>query len=290
MEAGQKSDFGVIDLQEADRSPEGMLLRLEDIVGRYASDFAVGIGVPGIVRTKDGHIVQSPNFPSWNDFDLSQRLSLKIRRPVSLENDANAFLRAECTLGAAQGEEHVLGLTLGTGLGGALWTDGHIHHGARGMAGELGHVSFEPKGVQCGCGSRGCIEQYASTQFLARRAQELEIESVKDVPMVRVGRILAEEGRAGDPQALALYKEMGVNLGIAVAGMVNLCDVAMIVTGGGLSGAYDLFGQSFEQTVAARVYRAMAQDLRFEVAKLGREAGAIGAALLAFSDDDDLTP
>lgn len=290
LNEGRREDFGVIELEDVDRSPHGMLARLESIVADHGSDVPVGIGVPGIVRKVDGMIVQSPNFPAWNDFDLAKRLSSAIKRPVALDNDANAFLRAECRLGAGRGEQHVLGITLGTGLGGALWSEGRIQRGARGMAGELGHVPFKPDGVLCGCGSKGCIEQYASTQFLARRARETGHESTVGAAMVRVGRILAEDARAGNDAAMNLYQELGTNLGFAVAGMVNLSDVAMIVTGGGLSGAYDLFGQAFEQTVRERVYGAMAQDLRFQVAKLGREAGAIGAALLALGDDDNLAP
>ena len=289
MSGQDKVYFDIIELEPSDRSTEGMLSVLKKIVDHAGPDHRVGIGVPGIVRLGDGVVVQSPNFPTWENFNLAGQLSEIIQRPVVIDNDANAFLRAECRLGAAAGRQDVLGLTLGTGLGGGFWAKGRIYRGARGMAGELGHVCFQPNGVLCGCGNYGCIEQYASTQFLARRARELGVESVQGVPLVRVGRILADEARAGDAKALQVYREMGANLGISVAGMVNLTDVEMIVTGGGISGAYDLFGGAFEETVRDRVYRAIAEDLEFEVATLGREAGAVGAALLALGDYDNFS-
>lgn len=286
---GEAHDLEIIDLEEKDRSPDGMIQRLTAIVEEMGGKLPIGIGVPGIVRKDGGVVVQSPNFPTWHDFALASRLGDAIGRSVQMDNDANAFLRAECTLGVARGKSHVLGLTLGTGLGGAIWLDGMIYRGARGMAGELGHVPFEPDGASCGCGSRGCIEQYASTQFLSRRAKEIGLSLVAGQPLVRVGRILADAARNGDEDARELFREMGSNLGTAVAGMINLTDVELIVTGGGLSGAYDLFGKNFEAVVRRRIYDAMNQGLSFEVASLKKAAGAVGAALLALGYHDDLT-
>lgn len=285
---GKFEGFNVIDLQELDRSVDGILSRLETLINSEDSDIPVGIGVPGIVRTSDRVVVKSPNFPSWDHLNLAKELEVRIGRRVAIDNDANAFLRAECVLGAGRDHKDVLGLTLGTGLGGGVWFDGKIYRGARGMAGELGHVSFLPEGVPCGCGSVGCIEQYASTQFLARRCLETGYANTRGMPMVRVGRILAEDARAGNEQAQQLYQEMGYNLGVSVAGMVNLMDPSLVITGGGLSAAYDIFGEVFEKTVCSKVYEATAQELSFKVATLGKQAGAVGAALLALSDYDNL--
>jgi len=137
-----------------------------------ASLCGMGIGVPGIIDMKTGMLRESPNLPGWADYPVRDEIERRLATRVILDNDANVAALGEKWLGAAKEVDDVAMLTLGTGVGGGLVLGGRIWHGMTGMAGEFGHITVEPEGVQCNCGNRGCVEQYASASAVVRMARE----------------------------------------------------------------------------------------------------------------------
>ena len=132
----------------------------------------IGVGVPGLIDSESGRLLESPNLPGWNDYDVKGEIERRLGTTVILENDANVAALGELWLGAGRGSESLCMYTLGTGVGGGLVLEGRIWRGWNGMAGELGHCNVEPEGHPCGCGSWGCLEQYASATAVVRMARE----------------------------------------------------------------------------------------------------------------------
>ena len=163
---------------QAEGGPQAVVQRMVEAVRRLQADAssptrhlaAVGFGIPGILDLPVGRVRRSPNLPGWEGFDLRAALSQHLEVPVAIENDANAAALGEVWLGAGRGMQHFLMLTLGTGVGGGIIVAGKILHGASGYAGEPGHTVVEPDGPPCGCGSRGCLEQFVAGPAIARMA------------------------------------------------------------------------------------------------------------------------
>jgi glucokinase len=265
-----------------EQAPQGAVAALAALASTLDPEarLPLGLAVPGAVRAEDGVVTTAANFPQWCGFDIGADLRRATGRAVAVGNDANLFAFAESRLGAARGRRSLLALTLGTGLGGGIVIDGRPYLGDQGLAAEVGHLHFAPDGAACGCGARGCIEQYASTLFLAREAPRRGLaEILAGQPPSATGRLLAEAARSGQRAAQGLFSEMGRNLGLAVGGLLNVLDLQSVLVGGGLSLAYDLFGPSFETTLRGRVFPAIAESLVVGPAELGPRAGAIGAAL-----------
>src|SRR5579872_1863498 len=152
-----------------------MCLAIQSLANKYLDSrklVGIGIGVPGIIEMERGTIRQAPNLPGWGDYPVKHEIEQRLGTTVFLENDANAATLGEKWLGAARDVDAVALLTLGTGVGGGIVIDGRIHHGMSGMAGEIGHMTVYPDGVVCGCGSHGCLEQYASATAIKRMALE----------------------------------------------------------------------------------------------------------------------
>ena len=255
----------------------------------------VGIGVPGIIEMGTGMLRQSPNLPGWEDYPVRQEIERRLASRVILENDANAAALGEKWLGAARNVDDMLMLTLGTGVGGGLVLGGRIWHGARGMAGEPGHINVLRDGHPCGCGSHGCLEQYASATAVVRLAREA-IGSGKAPALAKAeadgklsARAVFELAEQGDRPAQEVYKVAGRALGVALAGLINLLNLPIYVVGGGVSDAWDAFAPAMLDEVEKRsfVYRATApesqapgQKTLIARALLGSDAGLIGAARL----------
>ena len=187
--------------------------------------------------------------------------------PTTLINDARAFGLAELRLGAARGADSMIGLTLGTGIGGVIAIDGRVHLGHDGTGGELGHQTLEPDGPPCGCGNRGCLEAFARADRIAAAC----------------GTATAEEAmaaaRAGDPAAVAGLVIVGRYLGIGIANMIVVVNPDVVVIGGGIAAAFDLLHGPIEAELRERVYTTALDRVRVVPAELGTWAGAIGAAL-----------
>lgn len=232
----------------------------------------VVLGAPGIISTRDGTIVASPNLPGWRDVPLRDRVASAVGLPVILENDANAAAYGEHWRGAGAGCRSMILMTLGTGVGGGLVLGGDLWRGADGMAGEIGHVTVEPGGRTCRCGNAGCLETYASATGI--------VDTYRDLAGIDES-VTAEEvhhrAHEGDANARQSYREAGRFLGIAFADLVNLFNPERIVIGGGVLPAWELFMPAAEQEMRRRAFAAPADRLRFAPAVLGDLAGVTGA-------------
>ncbi len=258
----------------------------------------IGVGVPGLIDSETGRLVESPNLPGWSDYDVQGEIEARLATSVILENDANAAALGELWLGAGRGMESLCMYTLGTGVGGGLILQNKIWRGWNGMAGELGHCNVEPAGHPCGCGSWGCLEQYASANAVRRMASEaLASGAATELCAVSGGnmdsRAVYECAMCGDTEARKIFERVGRALGLAVAAMVNTLNLPLYVIGGGVSSAWDAFAPAMFDEVRKRsfVYAGTtAEDgsgiggrqrsTRIVRAILGGDGGLFGAARL----------
>jgi glucokinase len=255
---------------------------------------SVGISVAGFISSDRSTINATPNISGWNDVNLKKELEALLTIPVVIENDANAAAWGEARYGAGRGIEHLLMVTVGTGIGGGFIHDGALYRGGFGMAAEFGHMRVVPDGHLCGCGRRGCIEQYASGTALLRHAREA-IAATPDLARSLLergdgsitgltGKHLTEAARTGDPVALAAFNTTGEWLGAAIASYCSLFDPQMVIIGGGVVDAGEILlapaRESYERLLPFSGKRPFAQIIP---ATLGNDAGLIGAADLALN-------
>ena len=269
---------------EAAETPVSTVREVEDaitetvtaLVGRHGRS-TVGVGAAGFVDARGERIRFAPHLP-WRDEPLSAMLGARLAEhlvgDVLVDNDANGALWAEARFGVAREASHVVMLTLGTGIGGALLLGGTLHRGLNGMAGEFGHMQVVPDGLPCECGGSGCWEQYCSGRALARAAAAAGSNLS--------GPELTLAAQAGDPAALAAYEEVGWWLGVGAANVVAGFDPELVVVGGGVSAAGDLLlepaQRALSETLVGGGHR-VEPDL--VAAELGPLAGVIGVADLA---------
>ena len=246
---------------------------------------AIAAAVPGTVNVAKGIVLKAPNLSVLNGFCLSEALENKINLSCLLENDANAAAIGENWLGASKGFANSICVTLGTGVGGGIIVDGKILRGIDGTAGEIGHICVEPFGVWCGCGSRGCLEQYSSATAVLRLTRELGKQYPKS-ELTRKNLLTSLEiykaGKSGDKLALEVFRQKGFYLGIALAGLINVLNPEVIVIGGGAAAGWDLFVPQMIEQIRTRAYREPAERAKIIPAQLGDDAGVLGAARLAF--------
>ena len=256
----------------APEGPDAVIGRIGDL-GRAALDrwpaiASVGIGIPGLYDPVAGSVRFLVNMPGeWSGRAVAGPVEAVLGVPVSLINDARAFGLAELRLGAGRGAASLVGLTLGTGVGGVIAIDGRVHLGHDGTAGEVGHQTIDPDGPMCGCGNRGCLEAFVRADQIAAVC----------------GTATAEEAftraRAGEPRATAGIAEVGRYLGIGIANMVTAITPDKIVIGGGVSAAADLLLGAVEAELRRRVRTTSLDGVDIVTAELGTWAGAIGAAI-----------
>lgn len=267
-------------------------------LGSGDSPAAVGIGAAGFVSADGSTVVFAPHL-SWRNEPLRDSLRARLGLPVHVENDANAACWAEWRYGVAHGESHVVMITLGTGIGGALLENGALRRGKFGIAGEYGHMQVVPDGRRCECGNRGCWEQYASGNALVREAAGMiEAQSPVAVDLAErlagvggslTGPLITEAAKDGDPTAVELLAEIGHWLGVGLADLAAAVDPGLFVIGGGVSAAGELLvgpaRDTFARKLTGRGYRPLAE---VKAAALGNDAGLIGAADLARLATHDL--
>ena len=250
---------------------------------------AIGVGVPGAVR--DGVVVQVPNLQGWDEStDIGGRISDKLGVPVGLGNDANVGLLGEWVAGAAMGFSNVLGVWMGTGIGGGLIIDGAPFNGAHGTAGEVGHVIIRPEGAMCTCGRRGCVEAYAGRRSMAATAHsmmdsagqqsrlfEIQREEGKSRP---TSKVWAKALKEKDQLAVKLFSEAVEAVGIGVASVINVLDLERVVIGGGLAEKLgDALAEQIASAASPRIFSPN-PDLEFVAAALGDDSGIVGAAVV----------
>jgi glucokinase len=252
----------------------------------------VGLGSPGPLLLPAGRLLQPPNLPGFEDLELKTELENRLQVPVVVECDANAAALAESHAGAGKrfGFHSLCMLTLGTGVGSGIILNGRVWHGYAGMGGEAGHVPVYHDGLMCGCGTRGCLEQYASATAIARAGENLVSQS--DSGTI-TARSIAEAALAGDAEALRIYDGVGEALGIGLASLVSTLNLPLYVVGGGVVAAWDLFAPSMFAEIerGSYIYRltkpadpAVPQAGKTNVfpAELGSDSGLLGAAMLPF--------
>ncbi len=252
---------------------------------------AVGIGAAGWIDADRANVMFAPNLV-WRNEPLKLRVSKLIDLPIVVENDANCHAWAETRFGAARGERTVLAVTLGTGIGCGIVIEGALFRGGFGVAGEPGHMRVVPDGRLCGCGNRGCWEQYASGNALAREARDAARVAPLSLPHLMAsvggdidaitGPLVTDAARAGDEGALKCFDTVGRWVGQGLADLATILDPACFVIGGGAADAGPLIldpaRSAFAAALSGGAYRPHAPIL---VAELGNAAGLVGAADLA---------
>ena len=257
----------------------------------------IGIGVPGFIDMDTGTVRESPNLPGWADYPVHQDIEHRLGTKVVLENDANAAAMGEKWLGAGRDVDDLAMFTLGTGVGGGIILNGRVWHGMKGMAGELGHSMVVPDGHPCGCGSHGCLEQYASATAIVRMAREA-VASGMSTALANASRndvefsskVVYNLAIQGDQAAQEVFNRVGRSLGITIATFVNALNFPMYVIGGGVVSAWDAFSPAMMDELRTRsfIYRVTAPEaVRSNEKKtivtralLGSDAGLFGAARL----------
>jgi len=265
-----------------DHSPSFVITKLKTVIENRRMEFkenlsVIGIGTPGLLDRERKTVRTSPNFPEWEDIHLFESLAEGVDKiPIYMENDANLLVYSETTWGAAIGSKDVIVITLGTGVGGGILSDGHLVTGFGGGGGEVGHISIEPEGRRCGCGSFGCLEAYCGIQGIMRTADGLFF-SCPTTP-----EEISQAAKGGDQRALEVFRKTGRWLGIGLATMINLLNPQYILLGGGIAGAGDILIQSAREEAKKRSYLANWNDVTITFAKLGVDSGLMGAAALGF--------
>lgn len=248
-----------------------------DIVG-------VGVGSPGPLDTKRGVVIVTPNL-GWRDMPLRQRIADGTGLLTTLDNDANCATYGEWWRGAAQGADFVIGITIGTGIGGGIVRDGQIFHGASDVAGEIGHMTIDMTGRLCKCGNYGCLEAYASGPAIAARAREgVEAghpSSLADYVKGDLTRLTAqvvyEAAADGDELALEVVKDTAWFLGTAIASLVNVLNPSVVVITGGVTLAGERLFTPLRAEVKRRAFRPAVEACRIVPGTLTGTAGVYGA-------------
>lgn len=250
-----------------------------------AEVLGIGVGAPGPLDTKAGVVLLTPNL-GWVNMPLRARLAEGLGLVTALDNDANCAILGEAWVGAARGGTHVIGMTIGTGIGGGIVLNGKLHHGASDCAGEIGHVTIDLDGRRCGCGNYGCLEAYASGPAIARRAVE-QVESgsdslLSDLVGGDLGRVTAatvyQAAKQGDAVADEVVRTTARYLGTGVANLLNVFNPDLVVIVGGVTQAGENLFEPLRREVARRAFKPAVQACRIVPGELGGLAGVYGAA------------
>jgi len=257
--------------------------RGKDIVG-------VGIGSPGPLNTKTGVVLLTPNL-GWTNMPLRDRVTASLDLPATLDNDANCAIFGEWWRGAARGANHVVGLTIGTGIGGGIVLGGSIYHGASDIAGEIGHMTIDSTGRRCKCGNYGCLEAYASGPSIADRAREaltgddcLMVKMAGGDPSRITAAIVYEAAKKGDDVALDVVRETSRFLGAGVANLLNIFNPDVVVIAGGVTQAGETLFAPLRREVRKRAFKP-AVDACEIVPGVLVAAGVVGA-VAAYKQQD----
>jgi len=236
----------------------------------------VGVGVPGFILMEQGVVVGAPNLPAFDNYPVRDEIEKLLGAKVILENDANAAALGEKWIGAGRDVEHLILLTLGTGIGSGIIIDGNILRGYLGMAAEIGHTTYAPNGYPCGCGNTGCVEKYASATAVSAMAR-----------LMNLGPNLSSEevfhlAKGGNERALAIFDSVGLALGTLLATLINTFNFPLYLLGGGMTAAWELFESSMRAEVSRRSFIYRNNPPRIERTGLGADAGLYGTAYLPF--------
>ena len=275
----------------AERGADAVLERIAKLVrtsiaaARDSEIAGVGIGAPGPLDTARGVVLLTPNL-GWTNFPLRDRLCGALGFPGTLDNDANCAIFGEWWRGAARGANHVVGLTIGTGIGGGIVLDGEIYHGASDIAGELGHMTIDSTGRRCKCGNYGCLEAYASGPAIAARAVEgIEAGAETSLPAYVqddlskiTAQVIYEASHDGDAYAREVVHDTAKVLGAGVANIINIFNPQVVVICGGVTLAGDQLFVPLRSEVKRRAFKPASAACRIVPGELTGTAGVYGAA------------
>ena len=241
-------------------------LKKADILG-------LGLGLPGPIDVKKGIVHFFPNIPGWKEVALKAILKKRLGLPIFLDNDANLMSLAESKLGAAKGFRNAVCLTLGTGVGGGLIISGTLYRGSGFAAGEIGHIPINEEGPRCNCGGSACLESYIGNKVIMKEAKEL---FKRDISLEELSAL----AKKGNKAAKKIWSKIAKRLSVALVGIVNLLNPDCIVIGGGIANAGTILFDETRNMVSWRAMSIQAKHVKILKAKLGDDAGLIGAAIL----------
>ncbi len=250
----------------------------DDIIG-------VGIGAPGPLDRDKGVVIVAPNL-GWKNFPLRDRISERLHLPATLDNDANCATVGEWWQGAARGGTNVIGMTIGTGIGGGLILDGKLFHGSSDVAGEIGHTTIDLNGRHCKCGNYGCLEAYASGPAIATRAREVLVreETASLLPSLVNGRLedvtaetVYNAALQGDAVASEIVRDTARYLGAGIANLLNIFNADVVVVAGGVTQAGDALFTPLRAEVRRRAFKPAVEATRIVPGELPGTAGVVGA-------------
>ena len=255
--------------------------------GSYAYNcnvVVVGVGSPGVIDIERGVVLgNTPNIPNWKGVNLRKIVGDKLDLICTVDNDANLFLLAESRYGAAKGHKKAIGLTIGTGIGGAIIIDGKLYRGSHYSAGEIGHIPIVADGIYCKCGRRGCLEAYASAPALVKQYSRFRgIDRKADAAGI------FKRAKEKDPIADDAVHKWCEYLACGIASAVNLLNPEVVVLGGGVAEAGEFLRKRVADALRGKVLLEAYKGLKIKVAKLGNNAGWLGAATQAILFTEDL--
>ncbi len=266
--------------------------RTKEFLAAYPEIRLLGVGVPGSMNIDRSLVRYPPNLLGWKEEPLRDHLKRELPqfKKIEVDNDANVAALAEAYHGAGKGASHFLLVTLGTGVGGAIYISEEnfkgIVRGASGGAGEFGHTSIDLNGPTCQCGSRGCIEAYLGIHYLAERTRKKLLENPGIVSSLRENieilspKLIASAMNSGDRFARTVFEEAGNFLGAALANVANLLDIHVFIIGGGVAEAGDVLFDAAFDSLRSRVLENLKPVVEIHRAKFGNRAGIIGAAMM----------
>lgn len=244
----------------------------------------IGIGAPGTVDRDRGLVLTAPNL-KWYDFALVERLTALTGLPIRIDNDANCATYGEWWLGAARGGTNVIGVTIGTGVGGGIIIDRHVYHGSSDAAGEIGHITIDLNGRRCGCGNYGCLEAYASGSAIGERAREaLQNDESSVLPSLVDGdvskitaAVVYRAAGEGDALALEIVRDTAKYLGAGIANLLNVFNPDVVVIAGGVTHAGEALFGPLRTEVRRRAFKSVSDRCRIVPGTLPGTAGVVGA-------------
>ena len=284
-------DGRLVQRHEATVTSENIVPQLaaiaEDLRPALGVVAALGVAIPGLVNRQTDRVVDSRDLPSTMFEDLHGGLQRATGLRVEIENDANAAAYGEFKVGAGRGSRNLFYMMIGNGIGGAIILDGKLWTGASGFAGEVGHITIDPEGLQCVCGNTGCLETLASAPSIVRRAHErLYRDNTSSLSRLGLNKNfnaedVAHAAREGDDFAAMMIERTGKYIGTGVAGVINLLNIERIVLGGGVMDAGPLILNPIIQEVKRRAFQPCFDATSIVISELGLDAAPIGVALLA---------
>ncbi len=283
-------------------SPAHFISMSREVVGRLIKENelekksigGMGIGAPGWVNYSEGVVYDLTNIPGWHGVPLAVELERATKLKSFVDNDANVMAIGEMVFGAGRAYRNVVCLTLGTGVGGAIVIDGKLYRGASGLAGEIGHLTLDMNGRRCVCGAIGCLERYVGIQFIvanalerldnqSKRNESILLELANNTPENITPELLSKAAERGDEIAVAVWRDTGHFVGVALAVLVNLLNPECFIIGGGVAKAGMVLFQPMRETMEALAMNRVGKSTPILQAQLGKDAGIIGAATFAMT-------